>query len=391
MLDGGDSEHSASSDRAVERTMRIAILVPGFPPKRIAGTEVATHTMATKLSRRGHDVHVITCLDEGLPAKSTDQGFSVHRIRVHHVRFLGAMLFWLHMFRILRGIDSDVVHVQSTYISIPGLLAKKFLRKPCILWAQGSDIYRPSFILRQMTKLAIRNSDVVIALTEDMKKNIQRIHQREVLVIPNGIDLDKFQPLSRADARGELHIEENERIILFVGRLHPVKGLKYLIRAMRTITQAALGARLILLGEGEERRDLEALTKELNLEDFVTFHGRVPNTETPKFMTASDILVLPSLSEGFPVVVLEAMACGLPIVATNVRGLSEIIVDDQNGFTVEPENPEAIADRVLQLLRDDQLRSKIGENNRHNAKQYSWDDVVRRLESVYDSVAKRNS
>jgi len=369
--------------------MRIAILVPGFPPKRAAGTEIATQTMARHLTQRGHEVHVITQLDKGLPTKSTDEGFCVHRLKAREMRFLGVMLFWIRIFWLLRTIDPEVVHVQSTYITMPALLAKRFLGKPCVVWAQGSDIYHPTLLERRLTKSAIKNANAIIALTEHMRTTMQSLHQRDVLVIPNGIDLERFAHLFKAEARSELLIEEGKRIIIFVGRLHPVKGVKYLIRAMRLITQAAPEARLILLGDGEEQQNLEALTKELNLENFVTFQGRVSNTETPRFMVASDILVLPSLSEGFPVVVLEAMACGLPIVATDVRGVSEIVADDQNGFTVQPENPEAIADRVLQLLRDEKLRSKIGENNRCHVEQYSWEDVVRRLEAVYESVARK--
>lgn len=370
--------------------MRIAILVPAFPPKGAAGTELATQAMARHLSRRGHEVHVITQFAEGLPAKTTENGFCVHRLRIREIRILGIILFSLRVFFLLRRIDPEVVHAQSTYIGIPTLLAKMFLRKPCVVWAQGSDIYHPTFLEKRFTKSVAKNTDVIIALTEHMKMNIQRIHQREVFVIPNGIDLDKFQPLSRAEARGELHIEENERIILFVGRLHPVKGVKHLIRAMRFIAQAAPKARLILLGDGEERQDLEALTRKLNLEDFITFAGRVPNAEIPEYMTASDVLLLPSLSEGFPVVVLEAMACGLPIVSTNVRGLPEIVVNGENGFIVEPEDPDALAEKVLQLLNDEGIRRRMGEYNRCHVKQYSWENVIERLEAVYDSVARNN-
>ena len=370
--------------------MRIAIIVPGFPPGSIAGTQIAAHAMATKLSHRGHEVHVITHRDRGLPAKSTDEGFSVHRLRLREVPFLGIIVFWLRVLFLLRRIDAEVVHAQGTYSGIPGLLAKKFLGKPCVVWAQGSDIYRPTFSTKRLSKPVLSNTDVVIALTEDMKRHIQRICQREVVVIPNGIDLNRFERLSRAEVRNELQIKEGERTILFVGRLHPVKGVKHLIRAMPLIGQAAPGVTLILLGDGEERQDLEALTRKLNLENFITFKGRVPNAETPRYMIASDILVLPSLSEGFPVVVLEAMACGLPIVATDVRGLPEIIVSGENGFIVKPEKPEAIAEKALQLLGNDQLRHAIGANNRHKVKQYSWDNVAADLEAVYDSLVRDN-
>lgn len=139
----------------------------------------------------------------------------------------------------------------------------------------------------------------------------------------------------------------------------------------------------MLVGGGQERQALQELVKELDLEERVTFVGKVSNGEVPKYMVASDVFVLPSLSEGFPLVTLEAMASGLPIVATKVGGLPEIVKDGDNGFLIEPKNPEQIAEKVLSLLVDEELREKISRNNQEKAKHYSWENIVERLEEVY--------
>ena len=115
------------------------------------------------------------------------------------------------------------------------------------------------------------------------------------------------------------------------------------------------------------------------------FVGQIPNERVPQYMAASDVFVLPSLSEGFPNVILEAMASELPIVTTNVRGLPEIIKDGENGFLVEPRSPEQIAQKVLLLFEDNELRETTSRHNKEKAKKYGWETVVQRLEDVYQN------
>ena len=365
--------------------MRIAILVSGFPPKWLAGTEIATYNIAKYLARSGHEVHVITSLDEGLPKESMEKGFYVHRIFLRKIRFIGIMSFWIKIFWHLKKIKPDIVHVQSIGIGIPAFLSKKILKKPYIVWGRGSDIYLPDKFTKSISKLVLKNADAVIALTEDMKREIKKIYGRDIFVIPNGIDLNKFNNLSKETLRKRLEIKEDEKIITFVGTLRIVKGVKYLIKAMKIIKQKSPDTKMMLVGDGEEREELESLVEELGLKERVKFIGRVQNEEIPQYMVASDVFVLPSLSEGFPVTVLEAMASGVPMIATNVGGLPEIIKDGENGFLVEPKNPEEIAEKVLLLLEDDKLRERISRNNKKKAKGYSWDSAVEKLEEVYQN------
>ena len=365
--------------------MKIAITVPQFPPKRIGGTEIATYNIAKHLARRGHEVHVITSLDKGLPKESMDEGFYVHRIFWRKIRFLGVMSFWIKIFLCLKKIKPDIVHTQDIGIGIPGFLAKTFLKMPFVVYGQGSDVYLPSTFKNTISKLALKNAESVIALTEDMKSEMQKLCDRDILVIPNGIDLEKFKNLSRKDIRKRLKIKDNEKIIAFVGSLYPVKGLRYLIKAMKFMIEETKNVRLMFVGDGEESEELESLVEEFGLKERVKFIGRVQNEEIPQYMAASDVFVLPSLSEGFPNVVLEAMASGLPIVATKVGGLPEIIRDGENGFLVEPKNPKEIAEKVLLILEDDELRERMSRNNKDRVKEYTLESVVERLEHVYRS------
>ena len=368
------------------RKMKIAILVPQFPPKWLAGTEIATYNIAKHLAKRGHEVHVITSLDEGLPKEDIEQGFYMHRTRWRKVRFVGVIFFWLKILLILKKIEPDIVQGQDISMGVPGFLAKKFLKRPYIVWGRGMDVYLPGLFMRPLSNLVLQDADTVIALTEDMKGRMQEICHRDILVIPNGIDLERFKNLSRGISREKLKVKEEGKLILFVGGLKHIKGLDYLLRAMRIIQERNLKTNLFLIGKGREREKLEELSVELDLNKHIQFLGEVANEKIPEYMAAADVFVLPSLSEGFPNVVLEAMAAGLPIVATRIGGLHEIVKDGQNGFLVEPRNPRQIADRVRLLLEDDELRERMSRDNKDRAKGYRWESIVSRLEELYQSL-----
>ncbi len=363
--------------------MKIAILVQSFPPKWTGGIEIATYNTARHLALENHDVHVITSLDEGLPKESADNGFHVHRISRQKLGYVEAILFWARTFLLIRNIKPDIVHVQTVVFGIPGVLAKWLLRKPYIVWGRGSDIYMSWPFKRIISQLVLRNAGAVVALTGDMKREMQKVCNRDITVIPNGIDLDGFQGITRQEARGEMQIEEDKKVIIFVGRLSPVKGVKYLIQALDILRHKETSIKLLIVGDGEQRDELVDQVAKLDIERYITFIGEVSNEQVPKYMATSDIFVLPSLSEGFPNVCLEAMASGLPVIATKVGGLVEIIRDGQNGFLVNPETPREIAEKISLLLEDDELRERISSNNMEMVKDYSWQVVVRRLEKVY--------
>ncbi|RJS80711.1 glycosyltransferase family 4 protein [Methanophagales archaeon] len=369
--------------------MKIAILVSHFPPKWIAGTEIATYNITKHLAKRGHEVHVITRYSKELQRLEESDSLYIHRVCYLDfpiLRFFTHLFFsFVEIFKIRK--DLSVIHGQM--VSPCGLLAMiagKYLQKPSITYVRGSDVYKATKLFKiTIGEFVLRNSDVVIALTGDMKREIQKIYGREVFVIPNGIDLEKFNNLSKENVRKKLKIANEEEIIVFVGTLRSVKGIKYLIEAMKIIIQKNIDTRLMLVGDGEDRESLEKHVKELDLEKYVSFVGKVPNEKVPEYMVASDVFVLPSVSEGFPVTILEAMASGLPIVATKVGGLPEIIKDGENGFLVEPKNPKGIAQRVMLILEDDNLSGRISRNNRECVKKYSWGSVIERLEEVYKS------
>lgn len=367
--------------------MKIIILVSLFPPKSLAGTEIATYNIAKHLAKRGHEVHIITQHDRGLPKETLEKGFRVHRISIPKIKLGGLLLYALKGLLLIKRLNPDIVHAQNILMGLACILAKKLFRIPCVVWGQGSDVYLPWKFKWLISKFVLSNADALIALTEHMKKKMYDLlgyERNDVFIIPNGIDLELFDGCTNKFSQLSLKAKRGEKVILYVGRLDSVKGVKYLIEAIKILRDRGLrNMKLLIIGDGAERRSLERLVGKRNLKDCVAFVGKVPHDEIPAYMASADVFVLPSLSEGFPIVALEAMAMGLPIIATKVGGLLEIIKDEENGFLVEPRNPVEIAEKCTLLLTNDDLRTSISRNNREKAKDYSWEKVIERLEKVY--------
>jgi glycosyltransferase involved in cell wall biosynthesis len=365
--------------------MKIALVVHFFPPKYLSGTEIATLNIAKNLVKRGHEVHVITWLDAGFPKKSMQDGFYVHRVFGKNIRFFSPVLFWIKILLCLRSIHPDIIHIQNIRLGIPGYLSKKLFKIPYVIYARGSEnIHHLSSISSYILRLTLLNANKVLVLTQDMKNDIKSFYKGDILVIPNGIELDKFENFSTDYLR-----TEQKKSIIFIGRFVPIKGLEYLIKAMDVIQKENENIYLTLVGDGNQRNFLEDMVKKLHLGKKVIFKGIIENTQVPKYLIQSDVFVLPSLSEGFPNVILEAMAAGLPIVTTNVGGLAEIIKNGENGYVVEPKNPDQLARKLLDILQNNDLRSLMSRNNIDKAKQYSWESIVSDLESVYSNVVKK--
>lgn len=365
--------------------MKIAIIVESFPPQNMGGMEMAAYNIAKHLSKRNHEVHVITSGDNGLPKERIYNEVCVHYIKLCKTK-IGIILFWIGIIISLKKIHPDIIHIHSISSGLPGFLAKLFLKIPYIVTCHGSDVYLKWKLKKMRANLVLKNANGVTALTNHMREEVQKIYSREVIVIPNGIDLNRFTILSTQGFRSRLGIKKNEKIIIFVGTLRPVKGVKYLIQAMKTIIQEKTTIRLILVGNGDEKQGLQEIVRELNLEKNIRFVGEVPNENIPMYLAAADIFVLPSLSEGFPIVVLEAMASGLPIVATDVTGLAEIIKDGVNGFLIEPRHPEDIAEKILFLLSNNEVLHRIAIQNKEEVKEYAWDNIIKEFEGIYSKA-----
>jgi glycosyltransferase involved in cell wall biosynthesis len=232
-----------------------------------------------------------------------------------------------------------------------------------------------------MCGLSLRSASHLIAVSEALKRDLLAFPTRHGLItrIHNGVDTENFQ----ADP-----IRPAGRRILWVGRMTEEKGTQYLIRAMKRISAAYPDARLRLVGDGPLRKDLEELVVDLGLSGAISFAGQKSHSEIAGIYSASDIVVVPSLSEGLPMVLLEAMASGRPVVATRVGGIPELVDPGRNGYLVAPGSADEIALRVIELLGHPELAAEMGAASRTLVESaHSWDAISSRVASVYASVA----
>lgn len=223
---------------------------------------------------------------------------------------------------------------------------------------------------------------------------------RKIAIIPPGVDLELFHPIPNIDAKEFIEAPFDHHTVLFVGRIDPIKGIDTWFRAMKLVIEENPDLRgrmcVCLIGgdvdeematESELAR-LDALKDELGIGDLVTFLGRRAQESLPYYYSAADVVVMPSLYESFGMVALEAMACGAPVVASDVGGLSYLVRNNETGFLVPDRDPRALADCLNRLLRDKTLRSDLGKRGVQVAKDYAWREIAEQIEFVYREIVK---
>jgi D-inositol-3-phosphate glycosyltransferase len=244
-----------------------------------------------------------------------------------------------------------------------------------------------------------QQADLLIASTSDEASELTDGYGADperVFIVPPGVDLATFQPMDRAVARRELGYG-SERVLLFVGRLERLKGVEVVIRALALLRDRQHDdVRLLILGEDSHEGDesekdrLKAIASETGVRDRVDFVGSVAHHELPYFYAAADVCVMPSYSESFGLVALEAQACGCPVVASGVSGLRSVVRDEVSGYLIDEHDPAAYAERIGRVLADRELAQQMGRRGSLLAQRFSWKRTADRLEELFDSVVERN-
>jgi len=252
----------------------------------------------------------------------------------------------------------------------------------------------PALRIRVEGEIA-QQADLLIASTTDEADDLVRSYKADpehIYVVPPGIDLATFQPLDRAEARRKIGYDAG-RLLLFVGRLERLKGVDVAIKALALLRDREHDdLRLIVLGEdvrdGEEseKERLKAVATSLGVRDRVDFLGSVAHHELPYFYAAADAVVMPSYSESFGLVALEAQACGRPVVASGVSGLRSVVRDEVSGYLIEGHDPALYAERIGRLLADPELAQQMGLRGRLLAQRFSWTRTADRLEELFEHV-----
>ncbi len=287
--------------------------------------------------------------------------------------------------RVVKSHNIDLIHAHWGIPS--GFLASLAGGKiPLITTVRGLDVklQTKQRIFQPFVKYALKKSTRIIALSDKLKQEATElgIAADKIHVIPGGVDMRKFQPFDKSTARARFRLPEGF-ILLFVGSLFRIKRVDRLIKVSARLF-SDFNFHVLIVGDGPERANLEKLARDLKLKN-ILFIGRVSHDDVPLYMTASDVLVLPSESEGLPGCVQEAMACGVPVVASNVGGLPDIIKNETTGFLINDESEMETSLRLL--MSSPQLAATIGRNALEFARSnLSLEKVAGQTEDLYASV-----
>jgi glycosyltransferase involved in cell wall biosynthesis len=284
----------------------------------------------------------------------------------------------------LKEAEYDLIDAQYVYPDgFAATLLGRVLRKPVVVSARGSDInlFSQFIVIRPLIRQVLFRAQGLIAVSHALKETMVRLGCRSenLAVVGNGVDPQKFRPRPRADMRRKLGLPNDSPIVISVGRLDGNKGFHILINAITRLQ--TLGVMLLIVGEGPRRGRLEMQIRESGLTDHVRLVGTVPHDELSTWYSAADIFALASEREGCPNVVLEAMACGLPVVATRVGGIPELVLSAALGTLVE-RTAEAFGSALHDALRKDWDNAAIADA----ARSHGWDNVSSEIMDVYSKA-----
>ncbi len=363
--------------------MKVGMITRTIPPYDRGGIQTHTLELSKALQKEGVEVHLFAIADDGFV-----DGVQVHRVGFFPLPRLtiGQYLsFTLNSLRYIKKVDLDLIHGHSMY-SFGYSLRKS---KPFVLTLHGTQLNEIQATLRSrpnlnhlitdgvsmlMERYSANKADEIICVSKQNAQDAHvqySIHSGKLHVVHNGVDPSRFRRSS---------LTSNE--ILYVGRLHERKGLYEFLGCFSDVLKEAPSTRFKIVGTGEEERRLKRRVKELNIDDNVEFTGYVDEKELPTQYSHASIFVLPSLYEGFGIVLLEAMASGLPIVALPSKGPSEVIENGRNGFLVDLDK---MADVIVSMLQDRELLKRMGNTNFDVARErFTWTSVAKQTKKIYE-------
>lgn len=387
--------------------MRVCVLTTSFPlyPGDYSGIFVSA--LVNNLSTQGLKVEVVAPHDKGAKIKEEMSGVRVHRFRYflpaswQRLAYHGGIVpnlrksimakielpFFLSSFvfrSLLVARRCDIIHVHWIHNGLIALICQLVFKKPVILTAHGPDInyLQEGGLIAKVARFILKKVDKVITVSDSIKKKVIAFGASadKVITIPNGVpDQNTFLNLPPKDGV--------DYSVLFVGRLVPQKNVQFLLKAINLLKNKLPEIKLVIVGDGPQRGKLEDYVRKKSLEKQVSFEGAKPREKIYDYFQKADLFVLPSTIEGLPIVILEALAAGKPIITTPVEGVPEIIKNGENGLIVESNDVNELANSVIKLFEDKSLRDRLIANSRKTIrKKYNWADIAQHTKDIYKTV-----
>ncbi len=359
------------------------------------GAEKHIHLLAKKLIKDGYHVRLVCSNSKKLDpwcSEMKKDGIQIIRLKVSHKH---DPRHYLQLKKILQKETPDLLHL---HLWNPGSCRYAFwagMKKNVPIVTTEHDPFLLTGLKKNIKRRALSRTSHSITVSEANLKQMLAWYpqlKNKVSVIHNGIDLEAFEKelfhfstQEKQKIRSQLFgAGPDDTVLLTIAALHPRKGLKYLLRAMKKIAEQKNNTKLVIVGEGPEKNDLIKLSEKLKIREKVKFLGHQENI--PKLLKSSDLFVLPSVKEAFGLVLLEAMAAQLPVVATKVGGIPEIVDDRKTGFLVQPKDYDALAQTILALLNNRPLMEKLAFLGHHKVKQFDIRTMVEKTKKVYHNV-----
>ncbi len=391
--------------------------------KKTGGMNVYVRDFSRELGRQGIQVDVFTrSQDDCQPMVKHDLGYGGRVIHItagpekpipvaQVANYLDEFVAGVLNFAANENIEYDLIH---SHYWLSGLVAEQLSAAwnniPIVQMFHTlghmknkiaqSDVERAPQTRIDGEKHVMQTADRIIAPTQaevDQLNHLYDADTSKVVIIPPGVDLERFHPINKKEAKKRVGIPCGDTNILFAGRIEPLKGIDTMLLAMSLIQQryperikntcmAIIGGDPWADDLDEEMARLQKLRADLDIHDLVTFLGAKDQTILPNYYAAAEIVVMPSHYESFGMVALEAMAMGTPVIASEVGGLAYLVQDGFNGFHVPSRDPEALAGKIYELLTNSECRQLLGHQAREYAQQYAWPRIADQMLDVYEDV-----
>lgn len=380
--------------------MKIAYIYDLIFPYTKGGAEKRFWELAKRLSLKGHEVHIFGMKFWQGNSYLVKDGVHIHGISKPSEFYLRGGLrnimqvlrFSFNILPYLRKKKIDIIdcNVFPFFPFFSVKLISLFKRIPLVItWQEVWGVYWyrylgyiKGFIARLIERMVIRSSSNIIVYASKVKEDLvsHGFNKQNIVLIPNGIDLKMIDDVPRSCERTDL---------IFVGRLIKDKNVDILIKSVFLVKNELSNIKCLIIGKGPEKENIISLIDKLSLKDNVVFKDSLADEEVISYMKASRIFIFPSTREGFGIVALEALACGLPVITVEhpMNAATELIKDGQNGFICKLDEND-IAGKIIGLLENETIRSNMSEVARHSVKDYDWDRIVKKNEEFYNYVIK---
>lgn len=388
---------------AINQDRSVVIFATAYLPL-VGGAEVAVDEITKRLPDWQFDL-ITAKIKPGLKNEERINNVNVYRIGWGHQldKFLLPLSGFLKAVRLNKKRKYNLIwSLMASQASIGAAFFKIFYpSKKLLLNIQEGDpedylkryvlglnfLYK--ILIRPWHLLSFRQADYITVLSRSLRQRVRLSgFKSPIEIVPNGVDLEKFKvndsPQKNEALRLKLGINQNEKVIIHSGRLAQKNGLDDLVKAMKYLSPFF---KLLLMGDGSERGNLENIARELKIENQIIFLGRYENDDLPEYLAIADVFVRPSLSEGLGVSFLEAMACGVPIIGTPVGGIPDLLKDRETGLFCQVKNPKSVAQKIKEILENEPLRKTLAKNGLALVKEkYNWDNIALKMEEVFKEL-----